>query len=199
MWLVGELGLEHEHIQAGGPYGKVNEPSYRAMNPNGLVPVIEDNGTIMWESNAIVRYVAGTYGRPRFWPEEPRGRAGFDQWMDWAATSLQPDFIGLFYAYWRTPESERDETLIASLTEKSLKRFQFLDAQLATRPYLTGPEFSLADIANGVHLYRFFTLEMFRRAKLPHVEAWYQRLQQRPAYREHVMVAYDELKGRLSF
>ena len=199
MWLVAELGVPYQHIPAGGPYGKIDEPSYRAMNPNGLVPVIDDDGTIVCESNAILRYIASAYGAPRLWPEEPRARAAFDQWMDWVATTLQPDFIGLFYAYWRTPEDQRDQELIATLTEKSRQRFQFLDAQLAGRPYLLGDEFSLADIANGVHLYRLFTLEIFRDVRLPHIEAWYQRLQQRPAYRQHVMVAYDELKGRLSF
>jgi glutathione S-transferase len=198
MWLVGELGLAHEHIPAGGPYGRTSEPSFRAMNPNGLVPVIEDDGLVMWESNAILRFLAARYGKDAFWSVEPSKRAPVDQWTDWAGTTFQPDMIGLFVSYWRTPENQRNPNAIRNFQQRSEKDLRLLDAELAERAYIAGGSFSLADIASGVHLYRYYTMGLPFPA-LPNVEAWYGRLKDRAAYREHVMISYDELRGRLTF
>jgi len=198
MWLIGELNLAHEHIPAAGRYGLVNEPKFRAMNPNGLVPVIDDDGMIMWESNAILRYLAGRYGGERWWPGNPRERAHIDQWMDWAATTFQPELVGAFWSYWRTPEEERDWDKIKYFEQRCERVLRLLDSILATRPYIAADQFSLADIPNGVHLYRYYTLGR-PVPQLPNVEAWYRRLQERPAYRKHVMISYDELRGKLTF
>src|ERR1043165_9821251 len=127
MWLIGELKLPHEHIPAGGPYGQVNDPKFRALNPNGLVPVIEDDGMILWESGAIVRYLAARYGIPRFWPHDPRQGAAADQWMDWAATTLQPGMFGLFFSYWRTPEKDRDAEAIRGFEQRTAAAFRLLE------------------------------------------------------------------------
>jgi len=198
MWLIGELELAHEHVLAGGPYGGLNDPTFRAMNPNGLVPVIEDEGLVMWESNAVIRYIAARYGKERFWPEESRARAPIDQWIDWAGSTFQPEMIGMFWSYWRTPENERNWDQIRAFSQRAERHLRILDAELTTRPFIAGNSLTLADIASGVHLYRYFTMGT-EVAKIPHVEEWYQRLQQRPAYREHVMVSYEELRGRLTF
>jgi glutathione S-transferase len=198
MWLVGELELAHEHISAGGPYGRTSEPSFRAMNPNGLVPVIEDDGLVMWESNAILRYLAARYGRDLFWSDAPAKRAPVDQWTDWAGTTFQPDMIGLFVSHWRTPENQRNPNAIRNFQQRSEKNLRLLDAELAKRSYIAGDSFSLADIASGVHLYRYYTMGL-PFPTLPNVETWYGRLKDRPAYREHVMISYDELRGRLTF
>jgi glutathione S-transferase len=198
MWLVGELQLAHEHIPAGGPYGVVSELKFRAMNPNGLVPVIEDDGLVMWESNAILRYLAATYGKGTFWSDEPRKRALVDQWTDWAGTTFQPNIIGLFWNYWRTPENQRNLNVIRNFQQRTESNLRLIEAELGKRPYIAGNELSLADIASSVHLYRYYTMGTAFPA-LPNVEAWYRRLQDRPAYREHVMISYDELRGRLSF
>ena len=198
MWLIGELQLAHEHIPAGGPYGVVNEPRFRAMNPNGLVPVIENDGLIMWESNAILRYLAAAYGEDKFWPPDPKERAPIDQWEEWAATTFQPDLIGLFVNYWRTPESQRNANVIRNFQQRSERTLRILDAELAKRPYVASDKLTLADIASGVHLYRYYTMGT-PYPSLLNVEAWYKRLQDRPAYREHVMISYEELRGRLSF
>jgi glutathione S-transferase len=198
MWLVGELALPHEHIPAGGPYGQVNDAKFRAMNPNGLVPVIEDDGMILWESNAITRYLAARYGGPRFWPDDPRERAAADQWMDWAATTFQPNIVGLFWSYWRTPEKDRNAEAIRGFEERTARDLRLIDAVLARHRYLAADEFTLADIPNGVHLYRYYTMGISV-PKLPHVEAWYARLKERPAYATHAMVSYEELRGRLAF
>ena len=198
MWLVGELQIAHEHVPAGGPYGVVSEPQFRAMNPNGLVPVIEDGGLVMWESNAILRYLAAAYGKETFWSDDARTRAPVDQWFDWSGTTFQPDLIGLFVNYWRTPEAQRNPTVIRNFQQRSERSLRLLDAELAKRAYIAGDSFAVADIASGVHLYRYYTMGTDFPA-LPNVEAWYKRLQDRAAYREHVMISYEELRGRLSF
>jgi len=117
MWLVGELGMVHKHIELGGAYGGLDTPEFRAMNPHGRVPVVDDNGTIVWESHAILRYLAACYGRGQFWSEDAAQRSLCDRWMDWSQSKLQPDFLnGVFWAYYRTPASQRD---IAAVDERS--------------------------------------------------------------------------------
>src|SRR5262245_18474713 len=104
MWLVGELGLEHRHVDAGGRFGGLDTPEFRAMNPHGRVPVVEDGGSIVWESHAILRYLAARYGRGRFWSDDAGIRSQVDRCMDWAQTRLQPDFLmGIFWGFYRTP------------------------------------------------------------------------------------------------
>ena len=199
LWLIGELGLAYEHVPAGGSFGRLDEPAFRALNPHGLVPVVEDGDLAVWESHAILRYVAARYGRGRFWRDDPADRARIDSWVDWVQTTLQPDFInGVFWSYYRTPEAQRDWPAIRRGLARSADHFRRLDGMLATRPFVVGDELSLADIPIGTQLYRYFELDI-ERPDLPNVEAWYDSLQQRPAYREHVMIAFDELRGRLAF
>ena len=196
LWLVGELGIEHEHIPAGGPFGRVNEPEFRAMNPHGLVPVIEDGSLRLWESHAILRYLAARYGQASFWHEDPADRALVDRWMDWSQTTLQPEFInGVFWAYFRTPEAKRDLKAIDRSVRHCAELFRLLDSLLGTQPYLAEQKLSLADIPIGSLLYRYFELDI-ERPPIPKVRAWYQSLQQRSAYREHVMVSFEDLRGR---
>ena len=199
LWLLGELGLPHEHVPAGGDFGGLDDPAFRAMNPNGKVPVIEDGGAAIWESHAILRYLAATYGADRFWSADPAARAAIDSWMDWAQTALQPAFLGgLFWGFYRTPPAQRDAAAVAEALGRTHRCLALVEAQVAGRVFVAGDALSLADIAIGTHLYRYFELEIDRPA-LPRLEAWYERLRARPAYREHVMVSFEELKGRLAF
>ncbi|KQY91952.1 hypothetical protein ASD21_16825 [Caulobacter sp. Root1455] len=199
LWLVGELGLPHEHVPAGGDFGGLDDPAFRAMNPHGKVPVIADGGTVVWESHAILRYLAATRGADRFWPADPTARAPVDGWMDWAQTALQPAFLGgVFWGGYRTPAAQRDEAAVARALDQTARCLTRVDARLADRPFVVGETLSLADIAIGTHLYRYFELEIDRPA-LPRLEGWYDRLRDRSAYREHVMVPFGELKGRLAF
>ena len=198
LWAAGELKLEYKHVPAGGPYGGLNDPEFLKKNPNGLVPVIEDDGMVLWESNAIVRYLTARYGKPPLWPDDPRLRAVADQWMDWSAQTFQPDILGVFVAYWRTPEAARNPQRIQTMMDRTLRDLQLLGGVLAQHRFLAGDEFSMADIATGAHLYRFLTMG-FSLPKMPNIEAWYAGLTERPAYREHVMVSYEELRGRLTF
>jgi len=199
LWLVGELGLPHEHIPAGGSFGGLDDPDFLAMNPHGRVPVIEDDGAVVWESHAILRYLAARYGGPAWWPEAPAARAQADGWMDWAQTALQPAFLtGVFWGWYRTPEAQHNKPAIEAALAACARHFQLLDKVLTDRPFLGGDAPSLADIPAGAHLYRYYELEIDR-AKTPNVEAWYARLQDRPAYREHVMIPFGEMKGRLAY
>lgn len=197
LWLVGELGLAYDHIQADGSFGGLDEPSFRALNPHGRIPVIEDGDLAVWESHAILRYLAARYGQKDFWADDPATRSHSDGWMDWVQTTLQPIFLtGVFWGYFRTPEALRDWPAIHKNLGLSADLLRLLDHVLADRPFLNGEAFSLADIPAGTSLYRYFELDI-ERPQLPNVEAWYRRLQERPAYREHVMIPFEDLRGRL--
>jgi glutathione S-transferase len=199
LWLVGELHLAHDHIPAGGSFGGLDAPAFRAMNPHGRVPVIQDNDTVLWESHAILRYLAARHREGDLWARDPADRARVDGWMDWSQTSLQPDFLnGVFWGYYRTLDAQRDWPAIRRSLDRCAAHFRLLDGMLADRPFLTGDRLSLADIPIGTSLYRYFELDL-NRPDLPNVAAWYRRLQQRPAYRTHVMVPFDELRGRLDY
>jgi len=199
LWLIGELGLAHEHIPAGGSSGRLDEPAFRALNPHGRVPVLQDGDAVIWESHTILRYLAARHGRGSFWHDDPAERSRVEGWMDWSQTALQPDFLnGVFWGYYRTPEAQRDWPAIRRSLERCTEHFQLLDGILASQPFLYGEKLSLADIPAGTSLYRYFELDIAR-PELPHVSSWYARLQQRPPYRDHVMVPFPELRGRLGY
>lgn len=199
MWAIAETGIAHERIDAGGPFGGLDTDEFAAMNPNRRVPVIDDDGTIVWESHAIVRYLAAKYGAGSLWPDDIGARARSDMWMDWVTADLQPAFIGgVFWNFYRTPEEQRNWNVIRQGIARSAILFRILDRHLEGQPFVAGDTLTIGDIAAGAQLYRYFELEIDR-PDLPNVEAWYARLKDRPAYREHVMVPFGDLKGRLSF
>lgn len=197
LWLAGELGVEFEHVAAGGQFGRLDEAEFRALNPFGLIPAIEDDGLAVWESHTICRYLAERYGGERWWPDVTE-RARIEPWMDWHQSAFQTPFMtGLFWGYFRTPEAERDWPSIRQAEARCAELLGFVDSQLAGRDFLAGDRLTLADIPLGSCMYRYFTLEI-RRPDVPNVEAWYARLSERPAFREHIMRPYEELRGRLS-
>lgn len=200
MWLIGELDLPHQHIPAGGAFGLKDTPEFLAMNPHGRVPVIRDSdGTVVWESHSILRYLAARYGGLEFWSDDPARRSQIDRWMDWSQTTLQPEFLtGVFWGFYRTPEAQRDVKAIERNVELCAQYFQLLNQVLSEQDFLAGQHLTLADIPAGTHLYRYFNLDI-PRPDIPHVEAWYRRLQMSPAYRQHVMIPFDDLFGRLDY
>lgn len=197
MWAIGELGIAHEHIDAGGPFGGLDTDEFGALNPNRRVPVIDDDGTVVWESHAIVRYLAAKYGAGSLWPEGAGARARSDMWTDWVLADLQPAFIGVFWNLYRTPEDQRNWNLIRQGVARSAILFQLLDRHLGEHAFIAGDTLTIGDIPAGAQLYRYFELEIDR-PSLPNVEAWYARLQEREPYRTHVMVSFEDLKGRRS-
>jgi glutathione S-transferase len=167
------------------------------MNPHGRIPVIRDDDATVWESHAILRYLAARHGAGKFWSDDPAVRARVDGWMDWSQTALQPDFlIGVFWGFFRTPEDKRNWPAIRAALARCARDFEKLERLLQGRPFLLGDELTLADITAGTSLYRYFELEI-ERPPLPQVERWYRTLQQRPAFRDHVMIPFEELRGRL--
>ncbi len=187
MWAVGELGLAHQRVDAGGAFGGLDSDEYGERNPNRRVPTIEDDGLVMWESNACVRYLAARYDAGGLWPEEPVARARADMWMDWQQTTLLADMIVVFWGLIRTPEAKRDHGAIDAAVTRLGGTWRVLEAQLAGRRFVGGDRLTIGDIPVGASCYRYFGLPI-ERPSLPNLEAWYERLKQRPAFREHVML-----------
>lgn len=196
MWALAELGLAHERIDAGGPFGGLDTPEFAAMNPNRLVPVLRDGGEYLWESASIVRYLGARYGSEQFWPSDPLKRAKLDQWSDWTKTTLVPAFLtNVFKPVISKRPGERDEAAIRQGVEDLTNVLRVFDERLSEAAYLGGSEPCFADIVAGVLLYRYFTLEI-ERIGLPHLAAYYERLTKRPAYAQHVMVSYDSMRAK---
>ena len=195
MWTVGELGLAHERIDWGGAFGGNDDPEYRAMNPNGLIPVLKDGDVVLWESPVIVRYLAANYGDEDFWPSDPGARARLDMWAEWTKTSVCPELIyKVFWQLVRTRPAERDDAAVDAGAAALAALMPRLDARIGEGPYLNGERLSFADIVTGHVLYRYMTLD-FDKAATPNVDAYYARLCERPAYAEHVMVSYESLRA----
>jgi glutathione S-transferase len=187
MWAIGELGLAHERIDLAGAFGGNKEPAYLAKNPNGLVPTLEeDDGFILWESNAIVRYLAAKHGAGTLEPADLKARARANQWMDWQASVAAPAIFDLFWGMIRTPPEQRDAARIAASKEKSADAMGILDAQLAKTAFIASDSFSMGDIPVGLFAYRFRRLAP-EHAPLPHVERWYAAIAERPAFRQHIL------------
>ena len=193
MWTIGELGLPHERVDLGGEFGGLDTPAYGALNPNRLVPTIDDNGFILWESNASVRHLAQTYGRGSLSPADEQTYARADSWMDWSLTTLYADIIlTCFLQLVRTAAKDRNAAAVEVAARRAGTNLGILDRQLAGRAFIVGDQLSIADIAVGVLMYRYFNLALARPA-LPNVEAWYDRLGQRAAYRTHVMIDFKPM------
>jgi glutathione S-transferase len=198
LWVVGELGLAHTHVDAGGAAGGLDAPRFRALNPHGRVPVLVDGAATVWESNSIVRYLAARHGAGSLWPEDPAERSLADRWMDWELAELQPDFMHLFWGFYRTPAADRNPRAIEAARARCAERYRRLDDQLASRAFLAGDAFTMGDIPAGTSLFRYFEMGL-ETPELPNLRRWYGRLAERPAYREHVMRPFEELRGRLAF
>lgn len=188
LWLLEELGEVYQQINAGGQYGKNNEQHYLSLNPNGLIPCLQDDDFVLWESNAILRYLAERSGDANFWGSNAQARASADKWMDWASSTLGIPFRQVYVSLIRTPEDRRDPQVIAAGMAAFEKALSLLDNVLAKQKWLSGDHFGLGDIPIGCSAYPWFTLDI-ERQKHPHVERWYQQLTQRPAYQQHVMIA----------
>jgi glutathione S-transferase len=195
IWTLGEIGIAYERIDVGGRFGGLEGAAYRALNPNGRIPTIEDDGVVVWESNAVVRYLGARYSEGVLWDQDPGKRARVDQWMDWMQTTLGPDLFAVFLAVIRTPPAQQDRNAIGKLSTTLGERYRLLDAQLEGRRFLTGDNLSMADIVIGATLYRYHEMEIDR-PPLKRLAGWYERLGERPAYRNSVMTSFEELRAR---
>ncbi|HMK67475.1 MAG TPA: glutathione S-transferase, partial [Stellaceae bacterium] len=186
LWCADELGLHYERYDVGGAFGRNNEPAYLAMNPNGLVPTIEDDDFVLWESNTIVRYLSAKHALGSLCPRDLVARADVDRWMDWQLTVPQKDMTTIFWGLVRTPPEKRDPAAIAQAAKSLNGLWARLDRHLEHRPFVGGSAFSMGDIPAGALVFRWLNLPV-ERTELPHLRAWYDRLTTRPAYRKNVM------------
>ena len=189
LWVATELGVPFEREDVGGPFGRNREPDYLRLNPNGLVPTVFDGDLVMWESNSICRYLCNRYGPTGLYPAEPGRRALVERWMDWQLSVVVPALVPLFMLLVRPPEAQRDPAAIARLKTYAEEPFRILEARLAGRAYLEGDAPTLADIGNGIWAHRWFGLGYGDADS--NLGAWYRRLGERPAYRQHVMIALE--------
>lgn len=198
MWCVQELGLEYVRHDAGFIYGVTDTDAFAAMNPNRTVPVLrDDGGTPLWETGAILRYLAGRYGSSPFWPEEPVERVQVDKWAEWAKINVAMGFTGpVFWRVVRTPEYERNSKEIAEALERFHATLKIAEQRLQTSKWIAGADLTLADIQMGHVLYRYFDIEI-ERPDWSGLRRYFDCLMGRAAYREHVAISYEELRGSL--
>jgi glutathione S-transferase len=184
---VSELKLEHQRIDIGGSFGKNKEPAYLAMNPNGLVPTLEEeDGFLLWESNSIVRYLAGKHDKSgALEPKDAKQRALASQWMDWQLSVAGPAIGPAFWGLIRTPPEKRDMAAIKTSQEKITEAMKMLDAQLAKTEYVAGPAFSYGDIPVGIMCYRFVQL-VPQRPPMLNLDRWYSTISSRQAFKDQV-------------
>jgi glutathione S-transferase len=189
LWTLGELGVPFERYDVGGLYGGNREPDFLARNPAGLVPLLSEDGFDLWESNTIVRYLAARYGAGSVWPEDPKTRALSEKWMDYQLGTVFPAFRDAVLGLIRTDPDNRNPDRIAASVRTTTDTLAVLDAHLRNLEYVAGDALTVGDVALGPIVYRWLTLDIDRPA-LENLQAWHDRLETRPAYREHVMVPY---------
>ena len=193
LWTLEELGIDYERTDLGGAFGGLESPEYVAMNPNQRVPTLIDGDLTLWESNAIVRYLAQTYGRDAFGDRMPADIARADMWMEWFQNNCYTHFIALFYQTVRLRKAERDPNKRDQATAALTDSFAILNKHLLEHEFVAGDQVSMGDFVVGSSLYRYFNMD-FQRADLPAVKRYYDRLAQREAYRGTVMTSYDNLR-----
>ncbi len=189
LWGLGELALPYERIDVGGSFGKTDTPDYRAMNPTGLVPTLQEDDFTLWESNVILRYLCHAHApHSPLWPQEPRARADIDRWMDAQQTVLNRPMSAVFWGLVRTPADKRDMAALQALIHDTVKAWRLIEDRLSRHDYIAGRELTLCDIPWGVHAHRWFNMDYLglERPDLPAVRAWYDRLCQRAPYRQHI-------------
>ena len=187
LWACDELELSYQREDIGGDFGGTQESKYLAMNPNGLVPTMIDNGNVLWESNAIIRYLCENHAPNVLLPEDPWQVALAQQWMDWQQTVLAPAIRPVFWGLVRTPEDERNVGEIATGQAQTASAMTILDHHLSQNTFVAGPRMSFGDIPVGIMAYRWFQLDI-ERIELPHLARWYQSLADRKAYRDRAMI-----------
>jgi glutathione S-transferase len=187
MWAIGELKLPHQRIDIGGPFGMNKEPKYLAMNPNGLVPTLEEeDGFLLWESNSVVRYLAARHDKDgALEPKDLRERANASKWMDWQLSVAGPAIFNAFWGLIRTPPEKRDMAAIEESKRKTTAAMQIMDAQLGKTRFMAGDRFSYGDIPVGIMCYRYRALVPERPAT-PNLDRWFDTIAGRQAYKDHV-------------
>ena len=187
LWCCAELEIAYERVDAGMQFGVVTTPDYLALNPNALIPTIEEDGVVLWESNVIVRYLASRHGEGSLCPAGVRTRFAAEKWMDWQATTLWPAFRAAFMGLVRTPPEKRDHAAIATAQQETSRVLVALDQQLAKTRFVAGENLTMGDIPVGASIHRCFALGT-KPEEFPGVARWYEELTERAGYRANVML-----------
>jgi glutathione S-transferase len=187
LWCLRELDLAYQRIDAGMAFGKNREPDYLAMNPNGRVPTLVDGDFVLWESNSIMRYLTLAYrpGSP-IYPQAPKRRAAVDRWLDWTLSTMQPVDRPVFWALVRTPVAERDMVAIQKDVDAEAVQWRIVDHHLATRRFIEGDDFTLADIALGAYARRWLGVEGVSKPTLAHLDRWFAEFSSRPGFQQFI-------------
>jgi glutathione S-transferase len=185
VWCAQELDLSFQRTEAGGRFGVVQTPAYRALNPNALVPTVEDDGVRLWESNVIVRYLCARHASGSFYPEPLAARFDAERWMDWQQTTLNPAGRDAFIQWVRTPAERRDAAAAQRSAQGTESLLALLEAYLDARAWMCGDRFTMADIPIGCELHRWFGLPaaLYSRPAWPRLERYFAALRDRPAAR----------------
>ena len=186
LWVCGELDLPFEREDIGGPFGGNDKPEYLALNPNGRVPTIIDDGYVLWESNSCTRYLAAKHGGDPLSPADLQIRGNAERWMDWQLTTMSPALVPVFWGLVRTPPEKRDMDAIEAARKKLSGLIGFMDAQLSKTTYLAGDDFTIGDIPLGITAYRWFVMDM-EREDYPNLKRWYDLLTTRKAFQDAIM------------
>ncbi len=181
LWCCDELGVPYEREDVGRGFGRNHEPAYLALNPNGRVPTIVDDGFVLWESNAIVRYLCAKHGMGTWCPAELQRRIDMERWMDWQQTTLRPRFHALSDALKSTAAPGDIEALKNAMEDA----WRILDAQLARHSYVAGAALTMADIPFCYIVNRWYKLPIEHQG-LSNLKAWFDRLCERPAFMRNV-------------
>jgi glutathione S-transferase len=187
LWCCGELGVPFERVDLGGPFGGNQDPQYLALNPNGLVPTVQDGDLVLWESNTICRYLATTHRGERLYPSAPASRAIVERWMDWQLSTVGPPMGMLLYGLIRTKPEQRDHAAIEAARRKALAAWTIVEDALEGSDFLAGSELSLAEIVMGTLAYRWHAFPI-ERPPLKNVKSWYERMRERPAFKTHIEI-----------
>ncbi len=190
LWLLDELALPYERIDAGLQFGRVNDPDFRALNPNGKIPVLEDGSFVLWETNSILRYLAMQHGGEvgaALYPRSPAARASMDRWLDWQLSTLSPAERVMFWGLVRTQPADRDWAAIQASVAASAVCWRLIEVRLADGgPFVEGRAMTLADIVLGTLVHRWFAVEVEGRPDFPALRRWYEALHARPGFRRWV-------------
>ena len=194
LWTLAEIGLPFEFVMASGemgpaghvakgnrPYGVVDTPEYRALNPNGRIPTIDDGGFVLWESNSIVRYLAMQYAPDLLYGNDVKTFASASRWLDWENNELLPPQHDLVMHLIRLPEDQRDAKKLETARQTFVKKLAIMEHELARNAYICGERFTYGDIALGLRMHRW---RLFGLAgpPMPNIDRWYNAIVARPAF-----------------
>ena len=187
MAVARHLGLDAEIRLLNLGKGEQKTPDYVALNPNMRMPTLKDGDFVLWESNSVMRYLVLAYGQgSSLYPQAPQRRAGVDRWLDWTLSTVQPVDRPVFWALVRTPAEKRDMVAIQKDADAEAEVWRIADAQLETRRFIEGDDFTIADIALGAYVRRWFGVEGIRKPKLAHLERWFAQFADRPGFRQFI-------------